>query len=133
MICEIPQSGYWFMPAGQSTMGQLYAHAGAHYLFDDLKGAGSVSLGIERVLERAVSADVWIIKQNSMLKRAQLIADYPALRRIPAHIWCCDLSTSQFYEETPFHPELLLEDLLSVLHPELGIVPRRKYYFEVKD
>ncbi|MCR4922263.1 MAG: ABC transporter substrate-binding protein [Bacteroidaceae bacterium] len=133
MICEIPQSGYWFMPAGESTMGQLYAHAGARYLFDDLPGAGSVSLGIERVLERGVTADVWLVKLNGPLRRAQLVADYPALRRIPARIWCCDLSTSQFYEETPFHPELLLEDILSVLHPELGIVPRREYYHEVTE
>jgi iron complex transport system substrate-binding protein len=128
MICEVPHSGYWFLPAGQSTMGQLYKDAGADYLFADLQGAGSISLGIERVLERAVTADVWLIKNHGALSRQQLTTDYPALRRIPAHIFFCNLATSNYYEETPFHPELLLENLIALLHPELGIKARREYF-----
>lgn len=128
MICEVPHSGYWFLPAGQSTMGQLYKDAGADYLFADLQGAGSISLGIERVLERAVTADVWLIKNHGALNRQQLTTDYPALRRIPAHIFFCNLATSNYYEETPFHPELLLENLIALLHPELGIKARREYF-----
>lgn len=132
MICEMPHSGYWFLPAGQSTMGQLYKDAGADYLFADLKGAGSISLGIERVLERAVTADVWLIKNHGAFSRQQLVADYPALRRIPARLFFCNLATSNYYEETPFHPELLLENLIALLHPELGIMARRKYFEEVR-
>ena len=46
-------------------------------------------------------------------------------------------STSELYgkveevpqnEETPFHPERLLENLIAILHPELGIKPENEYF-----
>ena len=128
MLCEIPQSGYWFLPGGESTMGQLYSDAGADYLFADLPGAGSTSLSIERVLDRALSAEVWIIKHGGLLTRKQLFRDYPTLRRIPAQTWFCDIDASNYYEETPFHPERLLENIIYLLHPELDIRPSHIYF-----
>lgn len=128
MICEVPKSGYWYLPGGESTMGQLYRDAGADYLFGDLRGAGSVALSIERVLDRALTADVWILKNHGALTRRQIVADCPTLRPIDAQMWLCDISANNYYEETPFHPERLLEDIISLLHPELGLHPQKSYF-----
>jgi iron complex transport system substrate-binding protein len=32
------------------------------------------------------------------------------------------------YEETPFHPERLLENLIAILHPELGVEAKHEYF-----
>lgn len=128
LICEVPKSGYWYLPGGESTMGQLYRDAGADYLFSDLRGAGSVAMSIERVLDRAMTADVWIIKNNGVLTRRQIVADCPTLRPIDAQMWFCDIGSNNYYEETPFHPERLLEDIISLLHPELGLRPEKSYF-----
>ena len=69
LICETPQSGYWYVPGGQSTMGIMYQDAGADYLFRDIEGAGSTALSIERVLDRALTAQVWLIKHHGRLTR----------------------------------------------------------------
>ena len=128
LICEVPKSGYWYLPGGESTMGQLYRDAGADYLFSDLRGAGSVAMSIERVLDRAMTADVWIMKNNGVLTRRQIVADCPTLRPIDAQMWFCDIGSNNYYEETPFHPERLLEDIISLLHPELGLRPEKSYF-----
>lgn len=131
LICEAPYNGQWYLPAGGSTMGQMYADAGARYLFADLEGTGASPISIEHVLERALTADVWLIKQYGLQSKAQLAADVPALRGIKAQAWTCDPSTSGFYEETPFHPDLLLADLVALLHPELNVHPAKRYFHRI--
>ena len=102
--------------------------AGADYLFHDIEGSGSTALSIERVLDRALTAQVWLIKHHGKLTREQIVQDVPALRNIPAKISLCDTFTSGFYEETPFHPDLLLGNLIQILHPELGIQVKKAYF-----
>lgn len=128
LICETPQSGYWYVPGGQSTMGIMYQDAGADYIFHDIEGSGSTALSIERVLDRALTAQVWLVKHHGLLSREQIVQDVPALRNIPAKIWLCDTYNTCFYEETPFHPDVLLSNLIQILHPELGIKAGKAYF-----
>ncbi len=128
LICDIPYSGQWMLPGRESTMGQMYHDAGADYVFDDLEGAGSVPLSIEHVLDRALTADIWVFKHHGPITRQQIYQDTPLLKDVPATMWFCDTSTSGFYEETPFHPERLLANLIQILHPELGIQAEKAYF-----
>ncbi len=128
LLCEMPQGGYWYLPGGQSTMGRLYRDAGADYLFSHLPGAGSTPLSIEQVLEQAPTAQVWLIKHGGTLSRQQILRDYPALRCITAPAWHCDIAHNRYYEETPFHPERLLQNLISLLHPDLTLPPSKDYF-----
>lgn len=128
LICDIPYSGQWMLPGHESTMGQMYNDAGADYVFNDLKGAGSIPLSIEHVLDRALTSDIWIFKHHGPITRKQIYQDTPLLKDVPASMWFCDTSTSGFYEETPFHPERLLANLVQILHPELGIQAEKAYF-----
>ena len=47
---------------------------------------------------------------------------------VSPHIYGCNVTTSMFYEETPFHPERLLANLVQILHPELGIQAEKAYF-----
>jgi len=128
LICEMPQSGYWYVPGGKSTMGIMYRDAGADYLFHDIEGSGSTALSIERVLDRALTAQVWLIKHHGPLTKEQIVQDVPALRNVPANIYLCDTFSSGFYEQTPFHPDVLLRNLIHILHPELGVKEEKAYF-----
>lgn len=128
LLPEMPWSGQWTLPSSGSSSAKLYADAGAEYLFAHLKGSGGIPLSTEKVVDKAVDADIWIIKHHGPLDRQQMISDTPLLAGIKAPIWWCDTSTTLLYEETPFHPERLLEDLIAILHPELGIEPQYKYF-----
>ena len=136
---ETLYGGQWFVPCAQSTMGRMYADAGADYPFADMAGSGSIGLSFEQVLERAQDADVWLIKynQSAPLTYAQLARDYKPYTQFRAwgehRIWACNLDATSFYEETPFHPDRLLRDLVIILHPELMEGEETRYYRRLAD
>ena len=134
LMCELKSSAAWYMPGGCSTMGQLYQDAGADYLFGDNDGSGGVPLSFETVLARADSADIWLIKYNadsdknySLLEKE--FAGYTLLRPFrEKNIYACNTAHKRFYEETPFRPDLLLEELVMLFHPDLDNGYTFRYY-----
>lgn len=125
LLAELKSSA-WYVAGGKSTMGQLYADAGADYLFDYLDNSGSVPLSFEAVFDKAHDADVWIFKYyaEEPMTYEKLRRDVPAYAGFKAFrerkMWGCNTLVTPFYEETPFHPERLLDDLTKIFHPELA-------------
>ena len=128
LLPEMPWSGQWTLPGSGSSSTRLYEDAGAEYLFANLKGNGGIPLSTEKVVDKGVDADIWLIKHHGPLDRKQMNADTPLLANIKAQIWWCDTSTTLLYEETPFHPERLLENLIAILHPEVISSPEYEYF-----
>lgn len=128
LLTERPLSGAWHVPCGGSTTGILYRDAGADYIFSDIPGSGANAMSIEMVLDKAMGADVWLIKSFGHLGREQIVQDCPPTKHIPARLLVCNTQEVAFFEETPFHPEYLLENLIGIFHPELGISAQRQYF-----
>lgn len=135
LLVEMLYGSQWFVPCGQSTMGILYADAGADYVFSHREGSGSDGLSFEQVLDEAQDADLWLLRFNSAmpLTYKQMASDYQPYTRFRAfqerRIYGCDLSRTHFYLQTPFHPDRLLRDLIIVLHPEL-LPGEQTYYYK---
>ena len=125
VISEMKNSSAWYIPGGNSTMGRLYQDAGADYVFASLSNSGSVPLAFETVFDRGGNADIWLIKYNQPQDKtySELERDYAPYARFKAFqdrkIYGCNTNHVPFYEESPFHPELLLKDLIKIFHPEL--------------
>lgn len=125
LVAEL-KSNAWYVAGGKSTMGRLYADAGADYLFSYLDNSGSVPLSFEAVFDKAHDADVWIFKYyaEEPMTYEKLCRDVPAYAGFKAfrerRMWGCNTLSTPFYEETPFHPERLLDDLTKIFHPELA-------------
>ncbi len=139
LMVERPSSGTWYTPGGKSTMGILYKDAGADYLWADNTESGSMALSPEHVLENAIDADIWLMKynQDGDLTYSQMLSDHPMSAQFKAfrdkNVYACNTHEISFYEETPFHPERLLADLLKILHPELSISTNYSYFCKIKD
>lgn len=134
LMCELKSSSAWYVPAGESTMGQLYSDAAACYLFSYNKGSGSIPLSYEVVLDKAADADIWLIKYNSPIDKtiSSLIDEFsgythfkPLMER---EVYGCNTNRNNIFEETSFHPERLLKELVAIFHPELLIDYKLKYY-----
>ena len=125
VISEMKNSSAWYIPGGNSTMGRLYQDAGADYVFAYLSNSGSVPLAFETVFDRVGNADIWLIKYNQPQDKtySELERDYAPYARFKAFqdrkVYGCNTNHVPFYEESPFHPELLLKDLIKIFHPEL--------------
>ena len=122
----------WYIPAGDSYMAHLFEDAGADYMFKDLPGAGSTPLAFETVFDKAIHADIWLVKynQSSEMTYNDLRSEYTPYENFDAfkkqRIYTCNTGIVPYYEEFPLHPEYLLKYLIWIFHPELvpGYSPR---------
>jgi iron complex transport system substrate-binding protein len=128
----------WYVPGGRSTIGQMLRDANCHYPFDSDDHSGSLPLPFETVLEKCGEADVWLFRYDSRqpITKAQLSAEQPGYGQLrpmrKGSLYGCNVMTSMFYEETPFRPDLLLQDFVQILHPELRGMPPLRYYQKVE-
>lgn len=134
LLCDVKQGSAWYVPAGNSYLGRLFADAGARYLFAGRSGQGSVALSYETVFAEGHDADVWIVKYGRSVPYtyASLVQDFPSYAAFrpwkERRIFGCNTYEIPFYEEVPFHPDRLLRDMVEVLHP--GLLPGHalRYY-----
>ena len=128
----------WYVAGNESTVGGLIRDAGGDYIFKDVKGSGSVPFAPEVVFERAQEADIWMFKYNQSvdITASQLAKEWDAYSRMKAfrtgNVYHCNLSLVPFYEETPFHPNILLRDYVKIFHPEVLPDYELRYYKKIK-
>ena len=118
--------GTWYMPAGQSFMGQLFRDAGGDYFYANDTTTGSLPLNVETVLKNFAETDVWLNVNFSTIDELIKTDSKHALfhpvitlqvynfnkRRLPS-------TANDFWESAVARPDLLLGDVIAILHPEL--------------
>ena len=125
----------WYLPHGNSWGALFIKDAGAHYLWSDSRGTGSLALPFEKVLEKAENADFWIgpAQFNSL---SEMTAENPhygqfkAFRNKNVYTYSNKKGAKGgllFYELAPNRPDLVLKDMLKIFHPEL--LPGYDLYF----
>lgn len=120
--------GIFYAAGGQSFMAQLIADAGGHYVFADDASTGSIQIGdMERLMARARTAEVWVQAAMTYRTLGDIAAEDPRLAAIAAvaagNVWAPDLLRGpndgvQFYELGNLRPDLVLMDLIAILHPD---------------
>ncbi len=120
--------GTWFMPGGKSFPAQLIRDAGGAYPWSTDTSVGSLSLDLETVLEKAYDATVWINAGYLWDTLKAPIAEDARYRNLLSfkadNVWGNDKRVNatggtDFFETAVVRPDLLLADLVAVLHPEL--------------
>lgn len=118
--------GTWYMPAGRSFMGKLFADAGANYFYANDTTTGSLPLHVETVLKNFSETDIWLncsfnsiadlIKADSkhaFFRPVKLNRVYNFNKRL------LPSTANDFWESAVARPDLLLSDVIAILHPEL--------------
>ena len=138
VISELKYSSAWYVPGGKSTTAKMIDNAGADYIFSYTTESGSVPMSFETVLDKGQEADFWLIKYNQKQDKtySELKKDYSPYTNFDAwknkRIFGCNTSYVNFYEETPFHPEALLRDLIIIFHPEIMKDEKTRYFTGLK-
>ena len=139
VFADLKSGATWYVPGGRSTVGRTFADAGADYVFSDLKNSGSSPLSFETVYEKAKDADIWLIKYNMPEDKTyrDLKNDYAPYAGFRAfrerRVYGCNTGRVPYYEETPFHPEWLLEDLIKIFHPDVATAEGGRYFRKLAD
>lgn len=124
VVTEMKNGSTWYIAGGRSTVGQLIADAGGQYVFSDINTSGAQPFSPEKAFSRARGADIWLIKyslEKDMSLRA-LGSEWSANKQMKAYkngnVYGCNLTYAHIYEDTPFHPEIMLAELVNILHPK---------------
>lgn len=129
----------WYVPGGQSTIGQMIQDAGGRYAWAGDAHSGSLSLPFESVLEHAGDAEVWMYRYSSDHQQhySELLSEYHGYQQLQAfadrNVYGCNVEQSLFYEESPFRPDWLLSDFIQILHPDILNKTRLRYYQKLNE
>lgn len=139
VFSDLKSSSAWYVPGGRSTTGKIYDDANSAYIFDYTPNSGTIPMAFETVYDKGHNADFWIIKYTQLKDKtlAELKADFEPYTKFKAYqdgnVYGCNTGKIRFYEETPFHPDYLLQDLIKILHPSLLPDYDLKYFRKLAD
>ncbi len=133
VVFERIYGGAWYVPERHSTTGRFVEDAGGRNPFDYIDKAGSAPLTAEEVLMRAGESDFWLIRHaGENITYGSLGKENPVYSRMLPYrshkVYSTDTSRSRVFEDAAFHPQWLLADLITILHPELGLESTHHYY-----
>ena len=134
VMCELKSGSAWYVPGGRSTTGKLYKDAGGDYVFEHYPNSGAVPLSFETIFDKAQEADVWVMKYNQPTDKtlSGIREDYSPYTRFKAYqqkkVYGCNTAYRRYYEDFPFHPDLVLKDLIRIFHPSLLPNYELKYF-----
>lgn len=125
----------WYLPEGNSWGAQFIADANGSYLWADSQGTGSIALNVETVIEKAQHADFWI-GPGQFTTYKELEDAHKAYTQLDAfknkQVYSFSSLKGEtggviYYELAPNRPDLVLKDLVKILHPDL--LPDYELYF----
>ncbi len=118
--------GTWYMPAGQTFMGRLFADAGADYFYANDTSHFSIPLGIESVIHTFRDADVWVgCPARSLDELAQMDEKHTWFKAYKeGEVYNFARRTTptggnDFWETGVVRPDYILHDLMAILYPKL--------------
>lgn len=135
VFVNAPYAGIWWMPGGRSFMAQFISDAGGDYVWSEDSTQGSMNLDFETVLAKAGQADFWFNPNDwhSLAQAKNLDKRYAYFKAFKQggvynHDRIRNLKGgNDFFESGPIRPDLILADLIAILHPEL--LPQHKLYW----
>ena len=117
----------WYLPKGTSWGSLMLKEAQSNYLWQETTGTGSLSLSFETVFEKAKNADLWITSgQFSSLKEMTEsnphYAQFSAFKNKNVYSFSGKKGKTGgilYYELAPNRPDIVIKDIVKILHPEL--------------
>jgi iron complex transport system substrate-binding protein len=128
VLTDAQYQGTWYVAGGKSYVAQYLKDAGANYLWADNDSTGSVPLSFETVYAKGRNADVWLnVNQDwktldTLLKADERYANFKPVKT--GRIYnnngrMNDLGSSDYWQSGLMHPDVILADLATILHPGL--------------
>lgn len=141
VLLNMPWKGTWYMPGGKSNIAQLIEDAGGNYLWKENNETHNKPLSIEDVYMKANQADVWLnVGQANNLKdiiyNDKRLSKFKAIKAKNVYNRNKRLNKfggNDYMESGTVRPDLVLRDLVHVLHPNLSPKEDFFYYTKLKD
>ncbi|MDW3195935.1 MAG: ABC transporter substrate-binding protein [Cytophagales bacterium] len=126
----------WFLPGGQNNMAKFFEDAGGSYTWSEDSTTSWLELSFESVFEKAREADLWIgmgsfSSLEEIATQDARYIDFTAYQKGKAFNYNnrqIPDGGNDFFESGYMRPDLVLADLIHIIHPEL-LPDHELYYF----
>jgi iron complex transport system substrate-binding protein len=140
VLLGLPWRGNWYISGSKSYIARLISDAGGRYIFDHMDFNESRPMALEEIYENALTAEFWIDPgdarhKEDILQVDERFGDLPSFRsgqvfnnnRIVTR-----QGGNAFYESGVVEPDIILSDLIAILHPQLLPSHEAKYYIKLQ-
>ena len=125
----------WYLPGGKSWAANFLNDANANYLWKETPESGSLSLSWESVLVKAKNTEYWIgpaqfKSYTEMESSSAHYIQFDAFKNKKVFTFANTVGETGgnlYYELAPQRPDLVLKDLIHILHP--GLLPDHELFF----
>ena len=138
VMFNTPYRDTWYMPSSRSYAVRIVEDAGGQYVYDGNHGTASQPIDLELAYVLTCEADYWInVGQYATLE--DLRRDNPRFVGAKAvregRVYSSDRRAtakggSDFWESAVVNPDVVLRDLVAILHPELNLVSEEMTYYK---
>lgn len=126
VLCGSIYKGTWYAAGGRSFIAQLLKDANSEYYWAKDTTTGSLSLSFETIINNQKDADIWINANALSLDELLVIESrsevFNSFQNGNVYHYNKNMNENgglDYYETGVVRPDLLLRDLLVILHPEL--------------
>ncbi|WP_461633162.1 ABC transporter substrate-binding protein [Labilibaculum euxinus] len=129
--------GTWYMPGGNSYAAKLIIDAGGDYHYKNESSKGSMPLSFEVVLDNMADADYWFGPRAKSLKELEKMDErYKLFKAFKnGNVYTIngrvnEYGGNDYWESGVARPDIILKDLIKILHPE--ILPEHELFYYKK-
>ena len=146
-ITERPQvmlgyeiNGNWYVPGGKSYQATYIKDAGGQYLWADDVTSGRIPMSFESVLEKGMTANYWFDQSVNWQSAEDFLAADARITHFQAfaqqqvynnNARVNQTSGNDYNESGLVNPDVILADLISIMHPELLPDHELVYYRDI--
>jgi len=137
VISNLPYKGNWYIPGGKSVAATFIKDAGGAYVFAANEETGGVACSFETVYAAAVQAD-YFIHLNNDITEAAVRKEFPEITHFKSfqqhHLYNNNRRINpalgnDFWESGMARPDLILQDLILILHPATDTTQQQKLFY----
>jgi iron complex transport system substrate-binding protein len=136
VMTGIPYKDQWWVPGGKAYLAAMINDAGADYLWKDNTSDESFVVSPEQMIVEAEKAEFWlhtgfVTSLDGIIGFDSRYANFRPFKE--KKLYNNDLRISadggnDFWESGVMRPDLILDDLISIFHPEIDSLHRLYYY-----
>ncbi len=137
IVLNSPYRDVWYLPSNSSYVVQLIEDAGGDYFYDGNTSNQTQPISLELAYKLVSESDIWLntgasINSIGELKRA--IPKFSAMPPVTSNrvynstARTTPMGGSDFYESGVVNPDIILGDLIEIMHPE--ILDHDLYYYK---
>jgi iron complex transport system substrate-binding protein len=116
MISGNVTGDFWYAPAGQSFVAEIYRNSGLNYIYSRTQGTGSLAYSLEKIMKDGARVKIWL--NPGFPSKKEIVQVNPKAKFMPffhhSRIFCYTHNSNKFWEMSTLRPDWLMEDLVQI-------------------